>query len=69
MHDYTRNTQYPWDRWFDGKVHWLKRGVHFTTTPDHFLRSAKLFAESWDLSIEAGSRGKYVHIRTFPKVR
>lgn len=64
------NVSYPFDVWFDGKGHWLKRGTHFTCTTGRFMGSMKTAADLRNLGLEMQSREqRYVYLRVFPRVR
>lgn len=44
-------TVYPWKRWMDGKVHTVRKGKHFTTTPAIFRRFLFVKAKNAGMSV------------------
>lgn len=48
---------YPWERWTDGRVHKLARGVHFATSASVFCKVALRYASTHGLHVETSRRG------------
>lgn len=49
--------KYPWERWTDGQVHWLKRGEDFELPVRKFVKRAHRHAEMKGFCLRTRTRG------------
>lgn len=55
--------KYPWELWFDGRVHMLERGKDFHTEPDNFRIQVHASAARRDLDVHTSVRGDKIYIQ------
>lgn len=51
---------YQWEQWTDGRVHRLRRVVHFETSTEAFVKAARRYAVTHGLHVEACRKGDEV---------
>lgn len=59
--------KYPWELWSDGRIHILKRGTHFDSTPRLFVHAAYNHGERHGFRVTTCIQGSDVLLRFLPK--